>query len=367
MCRSVVRLHVDPDFQLSFSLCVAMAYSAAEIQAAVAVIQGALDSGADLALYFGGWSPLQRRALAMSLGSADAAVAEAKASAKTTPPVKKAPAAPPAKPVGPTRPPAGWTITTVPLVEVSGADRLVPPPPGRHFAAASFPIIQEDENGATKVRRGEDWRRAGHNAAVRAHDVPTHHFVDDYVDIIRRVVELVGPEQAEALRIFGHDLLNAYRQWPVKEPAHSGTFLPAPHGVTMWFHMAMCFGAAASVWNFNRTADALQALKRVLLWVVSGHFVDDFNGVDLDELATGAFEGMAVFLEQLGLQTKRRRNTSFRASSCRSAGKASLYNRHRRGSRRSSPPSRRPCRSTPEHMTRPRRPTPGCPPVYERR
>ena len=61
------------------------------------------------------------------------------------------------------------------------------------------------------------------------------------LDIIRRVVELVGPEQAEALRIFGHDLLNAYRQWPVKEPAHSGTFLPAPNGVTMWFHMAMCF------------------------------------------------------------------------------------------------------------------------------
>ena len=206
--------------------------------------------------------------------------------------------------VGPTRPPAGWNISTVPLVDVAGADRLVPPPPGRHFAAASFPIIQEDENGATKVRRGEDWRRAGHNATVKAHDVPTHHFVDDYVDIIRRVVELVGPAQAEALRIFGHDLLNAYRQWPVKEPAHSGTFLPAPNGVTMWFHMAMCFGAAASVWNFNRTADALQALKRVLLWIVSGHYVDDFNGVDLDELAPGAFEGMAEFLDQLGLQTK---------------------------------------------------------------
>ncbi|CAE7923243.1 unnamed protein product [Symbiodinium sp. KB8] len=206
--------------------------------------------------------------------------------------------------VGPTRPPAGWNISTVPLFDVAGADRLVPPPPGRHFAAASFPIIQEDENGATKFRRGEDWRRAGHNATVQAHDVPTHHFVDDYVDIIRRVVELVGPEQAEALRIFGHDLLNAYRQWPVKEPAHSGTFLPAPNGVTMWFHMAMCFGAAASVWNFNRTADALQALKRVLLWIVSGHYVDDFNGVDLDELAPGAFDGMAEFLDQLGLQTK---------------------------------------------------------------
>ena len=66
----------------------------------------------------------------------------------------------------------------------------------------------------------------------------------------------------------------------------------------------MCFGAAASVWNFNRTADALQALMRVLLWVLSGHFVDDFNGVDVDGLAEGAFGGMAEFLELLGLQTK---------------------------------------------------------------
>ena len=72
----------------------------------------------------------------------------------------------------------------------------------------------------------------------------------------------------------------------------------------MWFHMAMCFGAAASVWNFNSTADALQALMRVLLWVLSGHFVDDFNGVDVDGLAEGAFGGMAEFLELLGLQTK---------------------------------------------------------------
>ena len=112
--RSISRLHVDPDFQLFLASRVAMsfsaaAYSAAEIQAAVSVLQGALDAGADLAIYFGGWSPLQRRALAMSLGSAEAAVAEAKASAKTSPPVKKAPAAPPAKPASPA--PSSSTVT----------------------------------------------------------------------------------------------------------------------------------------------------------------------------------------------------------------------------------------------------------------
>ena len=39
----------------------------------------------------------------------------------------------------------------------------------------------------------------------------------------------------------------------------------------------MCFGAAASVWNFNRAADAVQMLLRSLLLVLLGHFVDDLQ------------------------------------------------------------------------------------------
>ncbi|CAE7882719.1 unnamed protein product, partial [Symbiodinium microadriaticum] len=50
-------------------------------------------------------------------------------------------------------------------------------------------------------------------ALIMAHEVPTHRFVDDYVDIIRRVVELVGPEQAEALRV---------SNWPAKEHVIQG-------------------------------------------------------------------------------------------------------------------------------------------------
>ena len=73
--------------------------------------------------------------------------------------------------------------------------------------------------------------------------------------------------------VFGHDLQNAYRQWAVRHPGHCGTFLPSAAGVTLWFHFAMCFGAAASVWNFNRAADAVQMLLRSLLLV---HAVADF-------------------------------------------------------------------------------------------
>ena len=127
---------------------------------------------------------------------------------------------------------------------------------------------------------------------------------DDVVDFIRRVAEMAGSRGVPAARLFGHDLLNAYRQWAVRNPAHSGTFLATPAGLTLWFHLAMCFGAAASVWNFNRAADALQALTRVLLWLVGGHFVDDFTGVDLPELAASAFYSLADLFQELGLQTK---------------------------------------------------------------
>ena len=71
--------------------------------------------------------------------------------------------------------------------------------------------------------------------------------------------------------------------------------------MTLWFHFAMCFGAAASVWNFNRAADAVQML---LLLVLLGHFVDDFNGVDSADLADSAHHAVADFFALLGLQTK---------------------------------------------------------------
>ena len=82
------------------------------------------------------------------------------------------------------------------------------------------------------------------------------------------------------IMVFGHDLLNVYRQWPVRHPSHNATFLHTEHGLTLWFHLAMCFGAAASVWNFNRVADALQLLTRMLLLLVGGHYEDDFNGIE---------------------------------------------------------------------------------------
>ena len=49
--------------------------------------------------------------------------------------------------------------------------------------AVAFAILQIGSDGADKVRRGEDWRRSGHNRTVRVTDAPHHHTVDDYITV----------------------------------------------------------------------------------------------------------------------------------------------------------------------------------------
>jgi hypothetical protein len=88
-------------------------------------------------------------------------------------------------------------------------DCLLDPPAGDLFAAASFAILQVDEDGKDKIRRGEDWRRSSHNTTVAAGDVPTHHGVQDFVDVVLRLSEAGHP-----CRVMGHDLNDAYRQFP---------------------------------------------------------------------------------------------------------------------------------------------------------
>ena len=165
------------------------------------------------------------------------------------------------------------------------------------FAATSFTILHKDENGKVKIRRGEDWRRCTHNATIRAWDVPTHHMAGDFAAMARRMTDA-----GDDLHVFGHDLLNVYRQWPVRHPSHNATFLRTKHGLTLWFHLAMCFGATASVWNFNRVADALQLLTRMLLLLAGGHYMDDFNGVEYAEHSDS--DAFSEFFHILGLRVK---------------------------------------------------------------
>ena len=70
-------------------------------------------------------------------------------------------------------------------------------------------------------------------------------------------------------------------------------------------HNAMCFGAAASVWNFNRVADALQQLIRTLFLTPLGHFVDDFNGAEDERTAESGFAAVGKLFDLLGFHHPR--------------------------------------------------------------
>ena len=64
--------------------------------------------------------------------------------------------------------------------------------------------------------------------------------------------------------------------------------------------MVLNFGSRGAVWSYNLFADALMMLFRLILWVVVGHFVDDFNGDEPEESAQSAFESVAELSTILG-------------------------------------------------------------------
>ena len=101
---------------------------------------------------------------------------------------------------------------------------------------------------------------------MEADDVPTHHkTVGDFVDLARRVAE-----ESTDLAAFGHDMLNAYRQWLVQESA----------GVRLWMHVAMCFGVLLlNALDFTDLAD-------------SAHHT--FSGIFGDRLTDKAKQGPAA-------------------------------------------------------------------------
>ena len=84
---------------------------------------------------------------------------------------------------GPFELPTDWQVTRAEVMGHHGPMPTTPLPPGAHHIAMAFPIIQIGSDGQDKVRRGEDWRRSGHNSTVHVTDSPRHHTVDHYFDL----------------------------------------------------------------------------------------------------------------------------------------------------------------------------------------
>eukprot|EP00435_Cladocopium_sp_Y103_P013637 s2457_g3.t1 len=152
---------------------------------------------------------------------------------------------------------------------------------------------------ADKVRRCEDFRRSGHNSTVVAHDVPHHHDIKVFTDLA-----LAASSSSSNTKIWAQDLNGAYRQFPVRDPDDCFCVLITPGGPVLLRHHALMFGAASSVWNFNRAADAITFLSRRLLATTVGHYVDDFIGIEAADTVCSGFDGFAELSKIMGLRMK---------------------------------------------------------------
>ena len=105
----------------------------------------------------------------------------------------------------------------------------------RYVAVVAFPIVTLSVADVLKVRRGEDWRRSGHNATTQVVDKPHHHAVGHYAATAASLVRA----GAEDLAVWGHDHEGAYRQCPLSDrsllslpraPTGSGPHALQPRG-----------------------------------------------------------------------------------------------------------------------------------------
>ena len=191
---------------------------------------------------------------------------------------------------GPFVAPDDWPVKTVGIP----GHPLKPLPTSEVLAAVCFSVQQSD-----KIRRCEDFKRSFHNSTLQATDVPTHHTVESYVHLCRHYGLHHTPST-----LWTHDLDSAYRQFPVKEQSVAYTLLFLPEGPSLWCHGALCFGASASVWSFNRCADMIQFLARKLLLCPVHHFVDDFGAAEPVQLAESGFHSFSELFGALGLKMK---------------------------------------------------------------
>ena len=194
---------------------------------------------------------------------------------------------------GPFVQPSWWPCMSVGF---EGED-LLPLPQDQITVSFCFSVQQQD-----KVRRCEDFRRSGHNATVAVNDSPPHDDVDKFIQLAKAYSSL-----GFCSEVWSQDLSGAYRQFPVRNPDDCYCAILTEKGPMLFKHHALSFGAVASVWSFNRCADALTFLSRRLLAVTVGHYVDDFIGVEEEHTVMSGFEQFTRLFRLLGLRMKEKK------------------------------------------------------------
>ncbi|CAE7252463.1 DNMT3B [Symbiodinium sp. CCMP2592] len=199
---------------------------------------------------------------------------------------------------GPFEGPPDWPRKTVDAASVGLSKQ--PLPAGPVFAARAFSVCQTGADGSRKVRRCEDYRRSHHNSTIEAHDRPEHDDIEVYIQVLRLAKKLgLQPE------IWCHDLADAYRAYPIRDPAEAYMLLNTLSGPTLWRHRVLPFGSSASVWHFGRLTDAMCRLVRTLLHICVLHYVDDLGGIQDSSDAASAFSAFSEFCDILGYRLKK--------------------------------------------------------------
>ena len=189
---------------------------------------------------------------------------------------------------------------TTPLLEFEHTSTLQPLPHTDPIIAMAFSIEQTGSDGKAKIRRGEDWRRSGHNQACQMTDQPYHHTPDHYAWLAQYTCR----SSQEVPLVWGHDHDGAYRQLPLDDPSIAYVLLLTPSGPTLWHHHVLLFGSAASVWAYNRFGDMLSAIARAITCIPVVHYVDDYGSIEPAKTAHSGFSTFERLNSILGFHMK---------------------------------------------------------------
>ena len=172
--------------------------------------------------------------------------------------------------------------------------------------AMAFSIKQIGSDGNDKVRRGEDWRRSGHNSTCAMHDQPFHHTPDHFASLAMQTHRLHPHNE---MHVCGHDHDGAYRQLPLYNPESAYVLLHTPEGPTLWSHNILLFGSSASVWGYNRFGDAMVSVSRLqsppaVAHHVTMHYVDGYGSTEVTQHSNSGFQAFEDFNDAFGYNMK---------------------------------------------------------------
>ena len=132
---------------------------------------------------------------------------------------------------GPYRRPPSWPTKTI---APAGYDlTLLHLPHTDPKVAVAFSIKQTGSDGKDKIRRGEDWRRGGHNSTCIMHDQPFHRTPDHFASLVMQTHQT---HPAADMHVWGHDPPPGQPRECTRAATHTtGTHTMEPQCLALWF------------------------------------------------------------------------------------------------------------------------------------